>query len=246
MTVKHKATSWDAILTELCASGAVPQAIHRVLLWGPPRTGKSSVAAQIFGHDRVERVTLHRQQPVDDLTGGYCLRDGTTVWADGPAVRAMKEGKVLVLDEIDQHSPETRCILHAIMDDPPGVTLASGERVEAVYGFVVIATTNALPGTLPAAILDRFDLILKPADRPLAARPAGRDRARGHRLPADPRGADPAERLADPAVRQPADIPDRDRGAEMTLYHAARKAAETIVCTGIVFKALVLIILHYL
>jgi hypothetical protein len=32
----------------------------------------------------------------------------------------------------------------------------------------------------------------------------------------------------------------------MSWYRAARKAAETIVCTGIVFKALVLIILHYL
>jgi len=32
----------------------------------------------------------------------------------------------------------------------------------------------------------------------------------------------------------------------MTWYTAARKTAETLVCTGIVFKALVLIILHYL
>ena len=32
----------------------------------------------------------------------------------------------------------------------------------------------------------------------------------------------------------------------MNWYMAARKAAETILCTSIVFKALVLIILHYL
>ena len=156
-----KKTTWDSTLTEMFAGGAIPQAIHRVLLWGPPRTGKSSVAYTIVGEARVERVTLHRQQPVDDLVGGYCLKDGSTIWADGPAVRAMRDGKVLVLDEIDQYSPETRCVLHALMDEPSGVTLASGERVAAVYGYVVIATTNALPGTLPPAILDRFDLILK-------------------------------------------------------------------------------------
>jgi MoxR-like ATPase len=153
--------TWDSTLTGLFASGAVPQAIHRILLWGPPRTGKSSIAAAVLGKNRVERVTLHRQQPVDDLIGGYCLQDGTTVWADGPAVRAMRQGKVLVLDEIDQFSPETRCMLHALMDDPSAVTLANGERVEAEYGYVVVATTNALPGSLPPAILDRFDLVLK-------------------------------------------------------------------------------------
>jgi hypothetical protein len=32
----------------------------------------------------------------------------------------------------------------------------------------------------------------------------------------------------------------------MTWYSAARKTAETFLCTSIVFKALVLIILHFL
>ena len=73
-----------------------------------------------------------------------------------------------MLDEIDQHSPETRCALHAICDDRSiaGITLPTGERVEPAEGYTVIATTNAEPGTLPQALLDRFDLVL------LANRPA--------------------------------------------------------------------------
>ena len=90
------------------------------------------------------------------------------MWQDGPAVRAMRRGSALVLDEIDQHSAEVRCALHAICDDKAiaGITLPTGERVEPAIGFCVIATTNADPATLPQALLDRFDLVL------LANRPA--------------------------------------------------------------------------
>jgi hypothetical protein len=98
--------------------------------------------------------------PTDDILGGYALVDGTTKWQDGPAVRALRTGLPLVLDEIDQISPECRCILHALLDDPPGITLPTGERVAPKAGYCVIATTNELPSKLPAPILDRFDLIL--------------------------------------------------------------------------------------
>lgn len=149
---------WDDLLGNLISAGVVPNTLNRVLLYGPPRTGKSTTASLIC--KPVERVTLHKQQPVDDLLGGYCLRDGTTVWADGPAVRALRNGRPLVLDEIDQMSPECRFTLHALMDDPAAITLASGERVEAKDGYMVIGTTNAQPSQLPPPILDRFDLVL--------------------------------------------------------------------------------------
>lgn len=153
-----KAEAWDDILRRLIKDNTVPAPLYRILLFGPPRTGKSSIGYELFTNP--ERVTLHKQAPTDDLLGGYALIEGTTKWQDGPAIRAMRNGKTLVLDEIDQHSPECRCILHALMDDPPGITLPSGERVNAVKGYCVIATTNQMPSALPPAILDRFDLIL--------------------------------------------------------------------------------------
>lgn len=150
--------SWDGLLRELSSACVVPNTLNRVLLYGPPRTGKSTTASNIFAP--VERVTLHKQQPVDDLLGGYCLKDGTTVWSDGPAVRALRYGRPLVLDEVDQMSGECRFTLHALMDDPAAITLASGERVEAAPGYTVIGTTNASPQSLPLPVLDRFDLVL--------------------------------------------------------------------------------------
>lgn len=150
--------NWDDILRRLVGAKLIPAPMYRILLFGPPRTGKSSIAKELF--PKHERVTIHKQLPVEDLLGGYALVNGTTVWQDGPAIRALRQGLPIVLDEIDQISPETRCILHALMDDPAGITLASGERVLAKAGYCVIATTNALPSSLTPAVLDRFDLIL--------------------------------------------------------------------------------------
>lgn len=150
--------TWDEVLRELVSSKIIPTPLYRILLFGPPRTGKSSIARELFA--KHERVTIHKQLPTEDLLGGYALIEGTTKWQDGPAIRAMRGGYALVIDEIDQISAECRCILHALLDDPAGITLASGERVEAKPGYCVIATTNALPSVLAPAVLDRFDLIL--------------------------------------------------------------------------------------
>jgi SpoVK/Ycf46/Vps4 family AAA+-type ATPase len=164
--------SWATALDELVCQSAIPNRVHRILLYGPPGTGKSSWAMSAFSH--VERVTLHAQMPPEDLIGSMALvarKGGTdTVWQDGPAVRAMRRGSALVLDEIDQHSPELRCALHAILDDRSiaGITLPTGERIEPAEGFCVIATTNAEPASLPEALLDRFDLVLL-ANRPASA-----------------------------------------------------------------------------
>jgi MoxR-like ATPase len=162
-TMAKQLQTWADLLSELVRLAAMPARIHRLLLYGPPGTGKSSWAGTAF--DRVERVTLHAQMPPEDLIGSMALvarKGGTnTVWQDGPAVRAMRSGSALVLDEIDQHSPELRCALHAILDDRSiaGITLPTGERVEPTDGFCVVATTNAEPTTLP----ERWPPVAPPA-----------------------------------------------------------------------------------
>lgn len=153
------AENWDDTMRRLIKDKLIPNPLYRVLLWGPPRTGKSYAGTDLFEVGS-ERCTIHKQLPTEDLLGGYALVNGTTQWMDGPAIRALRNGKTLVLDEVDQISPECRCILHALLDDPAGITLASGERVKAKEGYCVIGTTNAQPSSLPPAILDRFDLIL--------------------------------------------------------------------------------------
>jgi len=157
-------SNWSEALEGLVAQKVIPNFAHRILLYGPAGTGKSAWAARVLGKC-CERVTLHQQMPPEDLIGSMGLRatdaGGTeTVWQDGPAVRAMRRGCALILDEIDQFSPELRCALHAICDDwsQCQLTLVTGEVVKPKRGFCVIGTTNALPASLPEALLSRFDL----------------------------------------------------------------------------------------
>lgn len=158
---------WTEALNALIEKLVFPQIIHRILLWSPePGTGKSSYAHHRFGSERVERVTLHGRMVPDDLLFQVDLEadnGGTkTVRRAGPALRAMLEGKILVLDEIDQHDPAMRCLLHALLDDKSicGVTLPDGQRITPKEGFAVIGTSNKTPEQFPVALLDRFDVVL--------------------------------------------------------------------------------------
>lgn len=148
----------------------------RILLAGPPGTGKSTYASRRWGSERredgtfkskgerhgVHRVPLTEDSAPDDLLGQYTLKDGETVWVDGPAVRAMRHGEPLVLDEVDRGSISVQALLHAVLDDPEiaELTLPTGEVVTPEEGYVVIGTQNGEPHTLDAPILDRFDLVL--------------------------------------------------------------------------------------
>jgi MoxR-like ATPase len=172
--------NWSNALNELVTRGAFPQAIHRLLLTGPAGTGKTSWAGFALGD--VERITLHSQMPPEDLIGSLGLvgKAGATetVWHDGPAVRAMRNGMPLVIDEIDQCSPDLRCALHAICDDwsVASITLPTCEVVRPNRGFCVVATTNADPATFPAPLMSRFDLVIHcaaPASGVLDKLPAG-------------------------------------------------------------------------
>lgn len=164
-TVKISALSWSDCLAWLLSVGAIPRAIHRILLYSPePGTGKSSWATKAFGAERVERVQCHPQQsPEDLLYGTIGLHEGNTVTQPGSVLRALRGGKCLVLDEICDASPDVFPILHSVLDDREiaGVTVPeTGERVAPHRDYCVVATTNGEPTNLPPALLSRFDLVL--------------------------------------------------------------------------------------
>ena len=55
------------------------------------------------------RVNITIETDEDDYSGGYRLRDGQTVWQNGPVIEAMERGSVL-LDEIDLASNKIMCL----------------------------------------------------------------------------------------------------------------------------------------
>jgi hypothetical protein len=146
-------TPWYTRLEALIKGG-----IKRILLIGPPGTGKSKTSMLLAGSEY--EVTMTEGMSVEDLIGMFQLIDGSTVWVDGPVIKAMREGKNVIVNEIDHHPTEISSLLYALMDDNPAVLLPTGERVTAAEGYGVIGTSNANVVALPDAILDRCDAVL--------------------------------------------------------------------------------------
>jgi MoxR-like ATPase len=72
------------------------------------------------------RVQITPETDEDDLIGGFRLVNGETVFAEGPVIRAMKSGALLLLDEIGK----------------PVLIKKTGEVVHPVSGFNVMSTAN--------------------------------------------------------------------------------------------------------
>ena len=87
------------------------------------------------------RVNITVETDEDDLLGHYALIDGNTVWQDGPVVKAMERGAILLLDEIDLASSKIMCLQPVL--EGKGVFLKKVNRfVSPSVGFNVLATAN--------------------------------------------------------------------------------------------------------
>ena len=54
-------------------------------------------------------IQLHRDTTVQGLTLAPSIQSGVLVWEDSPLVRAMRWGRVLVIDEVDK-APTGVCV----------------------------------------------------------------------------------------------------------------------------------------
>ena len=87
------------------------------------------------------RVNITIETDEDDLLGGYRLRDGDTVWQNGPVIEAMERGAVLLLDEIDLASNKIMC-LQPILEGNGVFVKKINKFVKPALGFTVVATAN--------------------------------------------------------------------------------------------------------
>lgn len=150
--------TWDQKLVDYVERGIFPGIVNRMNIHGYSRTGKSTLVSKLL---KSERITFHQGMPLDDLIGGWALIDGRTVWVDGPAVRALKNGTCLQIDEANEVPNECQTMYYALLDDPAGITLPNGERVDARPGYCVVTTMNPTPEIFPHPVYDRFDIYLK-------------------------------------------------------------------------------------
>ena len=134
------------------------------LLYGPPGTGKTSLVEAAFPD--VITVAGDGDTTVADFTGEYVQRpDGTFGWVDGPLITAMREGRVLFIDDATLISPQVLAVTYPAMDGRREVIIKAhkGDRITATGGFYVIGGHN--PGVhgavLTEALSSRFSVQVK-------------------------------------------------------------------------------------
>jgi len=152
--------------------------VPNLLLWGPPGTGKSTFAC-VEGAYAWYRIYCHEEMSDMDIVGGASLRNdgGATVsgHSDGVGLRAWREGKRLVIDEIDKAGGSALTALLAITEDHSTAAYTiplTGETVRPHEDFHCIATMNGSPDELPDALRDRFTVkieIDQPHEKAIAA-----------------------------------------------------------------------------
>jgi nitric oxide reductase NorQ protein len=129
------------------------------MLYGPPGTGKTSMVEAAFGD--LITVSGDNDTTVGDLLGEYTQNpDGTYSFVYGPVVRAMREGRALLVDDATLIDANVLAALYSCLDGRREIVIKAhkGEVVTAAEGFYVIAGHNpgAHGAVLTEALASRF------------------------------------------------------------------------------------------
>jgi len=131
----------EVALFEAAWAGRLP-----VMLKGPTGCGKTRFVHYMAWRLQRPLVTVacHEDLFASDLIGRYLLRDGETVWSDGPLARAVRMGAICYLDEIVEARKDTTVVIHPLADDRRMLTIdkRGGEVVTAHPDFILVISYN--------------------------------------------------------------------------------------------------------
>ncbi|PTK61122.1 hypothetical protein BUZ40_09765, partial [Staphylococcus haemolyticus] len=141
-----------------------------ILLKGPTGSGKTKLAETLRAvvNTPMHQVNCSVDLDAESLLGFKTIKTNEQgqqeiVFIDGPVIKAMREGHILYIDEINMAKPETLPILNGVLDYRRQLTNPfTGEVIKAAPGFNVIAAINeGYVGTLPMneALKNRFVVI---------------------------------------------------------------------------------------
>ena len=135
------------------------------LLIGETGVGKTSAIKRIayLRKQGYTRINMNGYTTPDELIGSKSVANGGTYYEHGVLTKAMIEGHIVVLDEINATPPDIMFVLHGLLDDDRRITLPNGDIITPHPDFRFFATMNPdYEGTrgLNRAFLDRFPIIL--------------------------------------------------------------------------------------
>jgi len=136
----YRATGHEQAVLRAAARQGLP-----VLLKGPTGCGKTRFVEAMAAELERPLVTVacNEETSAVDLCGRHLVIGGDTVWQDGPAVRAAREGAVLYLDEIAEARDDVLVVLHPLADYRRQLWLdRRNEVVTAAPGFLLVASFN--------------------------------------------------------------------------------------------------------
>ena len=139
-------------------------------LTGPTGSGKTSLIHNIAAHLGwgLQSLTVGSRTEAADLIGRPAIHDGRIVFEYGALVNAMKNGDILLINEIDMMAPGELAALNDVLEGRPlTVTQHEGEVIRPAPSFRVIATANskgdgegyAGARLLNVAFMDRFRVV---------------------------------------------------------------------------------------
>ena len=114
-----------------------------IFVTGLSGNGKTLMIEQVCAQLKREcyRVNITIETDEDDLMGGHTLQGGDIMFREGPVIKAMRKGAVLLLDEVDLGSNKLMC-LQSVLEGKGYFIKKTGEWVSPKQGFTVLATAN--------------------------------------------------------------------------------------------------------
>ena len=153
VTVSEK-PAWITASPENQIKDLIEQGERAILLYGPPRTGKTRAIDMLFDRNSADRCTiqLHEGWGYENLiTGFFPDKDGNFEWKDGALLRALRGSKkVIVLEEVNrtrlsQALGEVFSLLEAAYrGETHAIELPNGERLSIPEDTIFFFTMNTI------------------------------------------------------------------------------------------------------